>query len=95
MRLVGRKRLSDFCNKHDDACDWISTWVNDLEGAVWRSPHDIRKRFVTVSFLGGGRVIFNVKGNKYRLLALVAYQTQLVIVQWVGTHAEYDNQDFG
>ena len=94
MRVIGRKRLADFCDKHGDARDWISTWVGEVEAAVWRSPHDIRKRFVTVSFLGGGGVVFNVKGNKYRLMALVAYQTQLVIVQWLGTHAEYDKQDF-
>jgi mRNA interferase HigB len=94
MRVLGRKRLADFCNKYVDARDWIATWIVDVEAAVWRSPHDVRKRFVTASFLGDGRVIFNVKGNKYRLLALVAYQTQIVIVQWAGTHAEYDRQKF-
>ena len=91
MRVIGRKRLANFCEKHGDARDWISTWIRDIERAVWRSPHDVRKRFVTCSILGGRKVVFNVKGNKYRLIVLAAYQSQLLIVQWVGTHAEYES----
>lgn len=95
MRVIGRKLLADFCNKHGDARDWISTWIADVEGSTWQSPHDIRKRFASVSFLGDGKAVFNVKGNRYRLVVVVAYQTQVVVVHWIGTHAEYDDESFG
>jgi mRNA interferase HigB len=94
MRVLGRKRLAEFLDKHADARDWISAWLKDIEGNEWPTPHDFRKRYSSVSFLGDGKVVFNVKGHRYRLVGIVAYQTQVLIVDWLGTHAEYDDKRF-
>lgn len=89
MKIVGRNRLDDHCAKHPDARSWIDNWLEDVEAAAWTTPHDLKRRYPSVSVLGGGLVIFNVKGNEYRLEARVAYKTGIVVVLWVGTHSEY------
>jgi len=93
MKVLGRERLELFCRRHADARRWIDGWLADVESAAWTSPHDIRQRYVTASFLGGGLVIFNVKGNAYRLETIVAYRTGVVSVEWIGTHAQYDERN--
>lgn len=93
MKILDRERLERFCRSHADARAWIESWLADAESSVWASPHDIRKRYATASFLGGARVIFNVKGNAYRLEVTVAYRTGVVVVDWAGTHAEYDERN--
>lgn len=93
MKIVGRGKLEEFCGKHSDAQKWIESWLADAEKAVWPTPHDIKARYASVSFLGNNLVIFNVKGNDYRLETIVAYKTAAIVVQWVGTHAEYDKRN--
>src|SRR4051794_20822393 len=94
MRVLGRKRLSEFVYRHPDAREWIAQWLKDVEASNWTSPHDVRKRYASASFLGNGRAIFNVRGNRYRLVGQIAYQTQLLVILWIGTHGDYDKQDF-
>ncbi len=89
MRVVGRNRLDQFCRKHADARRWIENWLSDVELASWTSPQRIKDRYPAASFLADNRVIFNVKGNDYRLEVVVAYETAVVVVVWVGSHAEY------
>jgi mRNA interferase HigB len=93
MKVLDRERLEQFCNRHADARRWIENWLADVESAAWGSPHDIRKRYATASFLTGGVVIFNVKGNAYRLEVSVAYRAGVVAVNWIGTHAAYDERN--
>ena len=93
MRIAGRERLELFCSKHADARAWIERWLADVERAVWRNPHDIRSQYASASLLADSVVIFNVKGNAYRLETAVAYQTGIVSVRWVGTHREYDERN--
>jgi len=93
MRVVGRKKLDVFCGKHTNVRKWIATWLNEAEGAVWSSPQTIKDRFVSASFLAGNTVIFNIKGNEYRLEVVVAYRTGIVTIVWAGTHAEYDQRN--
>jgi mRNA interferase HigB len=90
MKIVGRDTLSDFCAKHTDARRWVENWLADAETAKWQSPHEIKDRYSSASFLAGNTVIFNVKGNEYRLEVTCAYRTGVVFVKWIGTHAEYD-----
>lgn len=90
MKVVGRERLFDFCAKHADARSWIENWLAEVEGAKWALPQNVKDRYASVSFLAGNVVIFNVRGNEYRLEVKIAYQTSVVIVIWVGTHKEYD-----
>jgi mRNA interferase HigB len=90
LKIFDRQRLDRFCTKHADARRWIEIWLGDVESARWASPHDIRDRYPSASFLGKGIVIFNVKGNAYRLEISVAYTTGIVAIEWAGTHAEYE-----
>lgn len=90
MTIVGRPSLEAFCVRHPDARKWIEHWLSEVEAARWATSQDIRARYASASFLADNLVIFNVKGNDYRLEVTVAYQASVVVVRWVGTHAEYD-----
>ena len=92
MLIVGRQKLHDFASAHADARSWIENWIADTEQALWRTPQDIKEIYASASFLNGNVVIFNVKGNHYRLDVQVAYNTHIVIIRWAGTHAEYDKR---
>lgn len=94
MRVVGRNRLQDFCDRHGDAAKWVSSWLSEVEDGSWNTPHDIKRRYRSASFLADNIVIWNVKGNRYRLVCRVAYKTKIVSIFWVGTHAEYDKLEF-
>jgi mRNA interferase HigB len=93
MRIAGRERLEPFCRKHADTRVWIERWLADVELAVWRKPQDIRNQYASASFLADNVVIFNVKGNAYRLEVAVAYRTGTVSIRWAGTHREYDERN--
>jgi mRNA interferase HigB len=92
MRIVGRDKLDEFCAAHPDARKWIESWISDVESARWKTSHDIKNRYASASFLASNIVIFNVKGNHYRLETKIAYNTGVVVVQWIGTHAEYSKR---
>ncbi len=93
MRVVGRETLDRFCSRHADARKWISSWLSEVESSAWATPQAIKDRYATASFVGGNTVIFNVKGNDYRLEVTVAYRNGVVSVKWIGTHAEYDERN--
>ena len=92
MHIVGRAKLDEFAGAHADARSWIENWIFDTEKARWVTPQDIKGIYASASFLAGNIVIFNVKGNRYRMEVGVAYNTGTVAVRWVGTHAEYSKR---
>jgi len=89
MRIAGRDKLDEFVCTHADARPWIENWIADAEAVRWRSPIEIKRRYVSASFLANNVVIFNVKGDHYRLEVQVAYNTGVIVIRWLGTHAEY------
>ena len=89
MRVVGREKLEQFCAAHADCRKWIGVWLADAKGSRWRTPQEVKDKYSSASFLNKNMVIFNVRGNEYRLVTVVAYQTGVVVVEWIGTHAEY------
>ena len=89
MRIAGREKLDDFVRAHADVRAWIENWIADTEKAQWRTSRDIKNSYASASFLTGNVVIFNVKGNHYRLEVLVAYNSGVVVIRWAGTHAQY------
>ena len=89
MRIAGRDKLDEFAGAHADARSWIKNWIADTETARWLTPQSIKDSYSSARFLAARVVIFNVKGNHYRLKVQVAYNTGLVVVRWIGTHAEY------
>jgi mRNA interferase HigB len=93
MQVVGRERLEEFAREHADARLQMDAWLAEVLEANWQGPADIKKRYASASFLGENKVVFNLKGNKYRLLAVVAYKQQVVVVSRIGTHAEYSEWD--
>lgn len=93
MKIVGRGLLQAFCDEHADARNWIKGWIAEAQYAKWTDSHDIKSRYPSASFLSDNLVIFNVKGNSYRLEAKVAYKTGTLSISWIGTHAEYDKRN--
>lgn len=89
MRIVGRQKLDEFAAEHADARPWIVNWISDTELSDWNAPQDIKDKYASASFLTDNVVIFNVKGNRYRLEVLVAYKTGTIVIRKVETHAEY------
>ena len=71
----------------------VDAWLLEAEEAIWDTPHAVTKRYSTASILSENRVVFNLKGNSYRLLVRIAYRLGKVIVLMAGTHAEYDRWD--
>lgn len=90
MKVAGRQVLDAFCRRHADARAWIENWLADAESASWKTPSDVKASYASASFLADNTVIFNVKGNVYRLEAAIAYRVGVVSVNWAGTHAAYD-----
>lgn len=94
MRVLGRVLLDEFDAAHPDARGPLSAWVQEVMDAEWKTPAELKSRYPSASLLKDGRVIFNIKGNRYRLLASIAYQMGIVTVERLGTHAEYDRWTF-
>lgn len=94
MTVIGIKRLDDFRRIHTDTSQQIAAWLHEVEEAQWQRPQDIKTRFPTASILADNRVIFNIKGNKYRMDTIWSYRNQIVIVKRIGTHAEYSKWKF-
>lgn len=91
MKVVGRQWIEDFCARYPEARGRMIAWLVEAEHADWGRPNDISARYPSASFLAENRVVFNIGGNRFRLVAKIAYRTQTVIVERVGTHAEYDS----
>lgn len=92
MKVVGRDKLAAFAQKHADARPWIEAWLGETERTDWRTPQEVKERYATASFLAGNIVIFNVRGNNYRLEVQIAYRTSTVVVRWIGSHEQYDKR---
>ena len=93
MKVVGRQLIEDFCEQQPDASGRMKAWLLEAESAQWRTPNDIMARYATASFLAENRVVFNIGGNRFRILAKVAYRQEIVLIERVGTHQEYDTWD--
>ncbi len=94
MRLIGKKLLHDFCKRHPDCKSWVANWVADAKAAKWASLNELKARYPSASILPDNTVIFNVRGNNYRLAVQVALKMQMLAVKWIGTHAEYSRKKF-
>ena len=93
MRIVGTRALRRCWEKHNQARKPLQAWHAIVEKAMWDGPQDIRNQFGSADFVANNRVIFNIGGNKFRLVALVAYGAKAVYVKFADTHAEYDKID--
>ena len=92
MRIIAKSTLRTFWERHPNAEEPLLAWYRETEKADWESPAQVKERYRSASFVGENRVIFNIKGNAYRIEVVVAYQTGVVMVTWAGTHAEYSKR---
>jgi len=93
MRIISRKTLREFWNRHPDARQPLQAWCNDAKRAEWKAPADIKGVYRNASFLANSRVVFNIKGNSYRLIVVAQYARGILYIRFVGTHREYDKID--
>jgi mRNA interferase HigB len=93
MRIVGRHVLEEFCRKHPDTRRWVENWLADVESSVWTGPSELKGSYASASLLADNVVIFNVKGNSYRLEVSVAFGVGVVTVIWAGTHSTYERRN--
>ncbi|WP_308418581.1 type II toxin-antitoxin system HigB family toxin [Chitinimonas arctica] len=82
-----------FGQRHPAAKQPLLAWYEEVSKAAWQSPQDIKNSYASASFVGNNRVVFNIKGNDYRLIVAVAYRISAVYIKFIGTHAEYDKID--
>lgn len=93
MHIVAVKFLRAFWESHPDAEQSLKSWVDEAKRAAWTQPAEIKEQYRSASILKNRRVVFNIKGNDYRLVVSVAYHYQAVYVKFIGTHKEYDAVD--
>jgi mRNA interferase HigB len=90
MRVISKRTLQDFWSAHSDSMNPLAGWYAEAMKASWESPQDIKSQYKTASFLRDNRVVFNISGNKYRLIVKINYPYSTVYIRFVGTHAQYD-----
>lgn len=90
MKVVGVDIALALGQTHADAKADIAAWLAEARTADWKTPHDVQARYPKASILKGGRVVFNIRGNRYRLLVQIDYVRGIILVLRAGTHADYD-----
>ncbi len=82
--------MRDFWEQHPDVEQQLKSWYQQNLNEIWRHPKDIKNEYPSASFLADNRVVFNIKGNHYRLIVKISYEYQMMWIRFIGTHAEYD-----
>ncbi len=90
VRIITKKRLKDFWLKHGDCEQALKSWYAECKRVQWKTTNDIKREYPSASFLMDNRVVFNIKGNNYRLIVKINYKYQIVWIRFIGTHSEYD-----
>jgi mRNA interferase HigB len=90
VRIIAIKKLKNFWQKHPGSEQPLRAWYSEASKADWKNPSDIVKVYRTASILPNNRVVFNIKGNDYRLIAALNYSFRIIYIRFIGTHKEYD-----
>ena len=93
MRVIAKKLLREFWLKQTDSEQQLKTWYKEASKAKWTSPSDIKRDYPKASILKGSIVVFNICGNKYRLIVKINYLRQWVFIRFIGTHSDYHKID--
>jgi len=93
MRVISKRPLREFWEQHPEAKRALQSWYEDALRAEWQTPAAIKRTYGNASFLGDNRIVFNIKGNEYRLVVKVHYDRGHVYIRFVGTHRAYDGID--
>jgi mRNA interferase HigB len=90
MRVIAKGTLRLFWEKHADCEQQLKSWYKETTEANWQNPKDIKHEYPSASFLADNRIVFNIKGNHYRLVVRINYDFGIVWIRFIGTHTEYD-----
>lgn len=94
MRIFTEKTLKEYIERYPDAKTAVQEWVETVKRSEWKCLPDVRKSFNSVDYVGNQRYVFNIKGNKYRIVAVIKFTIGFVYVRFIGTHSEYDRIDY-
>ncbi|WP_310027700.1 type II toxin-antitoxin system HigB family toxin [Flavobacterium arsenatis] len=90
MRVIAKKILRDFWELHSDCEQQLKAWFQEASNTEWKNPNEIKTDYPSASILNDNRIVFNIKGNNYRLIVKINYEYQMIWIRFIGTHSEYD-----
>jgi mRNA interferase HigB len=99
MRIIARRTLKEFVDARAGSRDQsalkaaLDTWYSEVKTAEWSNSADVKRLYATASIVTADRIVFNIKGNSYRLVVAVDFEKSIVFIKWIGTHADYDRID--
>lgn len=92
-RIFSKSTLKDFWMKNPDSEQYLKTWFDTAMNSKWKTPNEVKKTYANASILKESRIVFNIKGNTYRLVAKFNFEKQWIFIRFIGTHNEYDKID--
>ena len=92
-RLFAKSTLREFWEKFPDSEQYLKTWYDTVMSSKWKSPSDVKRTYANASILKESRIVFNIKGNSYRLVAKINFEKQWIFIRFIGSHKEYDKID--
>ncbi|OJV19987.1 MAG: addiction module toxin RelE [Dyadobacter sp. 50-39] len=92
-RIFVKGTLREFWERHPEIEQHLKVWYEDVLAADWKSPADVKMQYATASILKNGRIVFNIRGNSFRLVAHFDFVRQMVYIRFIGSHKEYDKID--
>ncbi len=93
MRIIARRTLKEFWERHPDCEQQLKSWFHEANKSKWKNPNEIKIEYPSASILENNRIVFNIKGNHYRLIVKISFDYQMIWIRFVGTHAQYDKID--
>ena len=95
MRIIKEKTLTDYCrlSKYRNAVEHLKAWIYEVRHSTWNNSNELKLKYRNASIISSKRVVFNIKGNNYRLVVDIEYKLKIVFIVWMGTHEEYDKID--
>ena len=92
MRIISKKTLKDFYENptYSDSKSALESWHKEVLKCDWSNPNEIKEMYRSASIIGDEKIVFNISGNKYRLIVAINYYAQIVFVKFIGTHKQYD-----
>ncbi|TKT86611.1 type II toxin-antitoxin system HigB family toxin [Dyadobacter frigoris] len=93
MNVISHKKLKDFYEVHSDSKAYLTAWFKTVRRTNWKDLNTLKQDFQSADLIADNRIIFNIKGNHYRLVVRISFEHKRVMVKWIGTHAEYNKID--
>ena len=90
---MNREILVDFYSMHKETKNQLEAWYYEVKNSNWNNPIEVKEKYGTASIIGVNKVVFNIKGNRYRLVTKINYQMKTVYIKFIGTHKDYDKID--